>query len=177
MNTHFIILVLNCILVQYNVRQAYLIQNSDVIQSTLYTISKTYPTLNQRKTNYGVIISKNKLEDDYDNKNDPYHNYKLGKLLGYPTVDQYPITKKDKQKGYYTYHIQVEFIKKKRVSLFNFVAKDLSYEDEIYDLLEYIKESLYDSEYAKYIKNIYIKRIKKIVIDKQPEKIVEIKFI
>ena len=176
MNTHFIILVLNCILVQYNVRQAYLIQNSDVIQSTLYTISKTYPTLNQQKTNYGVIISKNKLKDDYDNENDPYHNYKLGKLLGYPTVDQYPITKKDKQKGYYTYHIQVELIKKKRVSLFNFVAKDLSYEDEIYDLLEYIKESLYDSDYAKYIKNIYIKRIKKVLIDKQSEKIIEVKF-
>ena len=177
MNTHFIILVLNCILLQHNVRQGYLIQNSDVIESTLYTISKTYPTLNQRKTNYGVIISKNKLEDDYDNEDDPYHNYKLGKLLGYPTVDQYPISKKDKEKGYYVYHVNVKLIKKNRVTLFSFVAKDLSFENEIYELLDYIKDTLYDSEYAIYIKDIYIKRIKKVLIDKQPEKIVEIKFI
>jgi len=161
MNTHFIILVLNCLLIQNNVRQAYLIQNHDIIESKLYTISKTYPLLNQRKTNYGVIISKNKLDDDYDDEDDPYHNHKLGKLLGYPTYDQYPISKKDKENGYYTYHVKVKLVKNNVITLFSFVAKDVSNEDKVHDLLYYIKDSLFDSEYSTYIKKIFIERLKK----------------
>lgn len=172
MNTNFIMLVLNCLLIQYDVRQAYLIQNHDIIESTLYTISKTYPLLNQRKTNYGIIISKNKLDDGYDDEDDPYHNHKLGKLLGYPTYDQYPISRKDKENGYYTFHIKVKLIKKNMITLFSFVASDLSSENKIYDILTHIKETLFDSEYSMYIKRIYIERLKK-----RDNKIIELKFI
>lgn len=168
MNTHFIILVLNCLLIQHNVRQAHLIQNHDIIESRLYTISKTYPLLNQRKTNDGIIISKNKLDDDYD----PYYNQKLGKLLGYPISDQHPISKKDKENGYYTYHVKVKLIKNNMITLFSFVAKDLSFKNKIHDLLGYIKEILYDSEYSIYIKHIYIERLKK-----RNNEIIEVKFI
>ena len=176
MNAHFMIIVLNCILIQHNIRQGYLIQNNDIIESTLSTISKTHSSLNQHYTNYGVIITKNKLNDDYDNEDDPTHHYKLGKLLGYPTVDQYPISKKKKELGYYVYHVKVELIKKTRITLFSFIAKDLSVEDKIIDLLLNIQDILYHCIYAIYIKKIYIQRIKKILIDKQSEKIIEVKF-
>ena len=146
--------------------------NHDIIESTLYTISKTYPLLNQRKTNYGIIISKNKLDDGYDDEDDPYHNHKLGKLLGYPTYDQYPISRKDKENGYYTFHIKVKLIKKNMITLFSFVASDLSSENKIYDILTHIKETLFDSEYSMYIKRIYIERLKK-----RDNKIIELKFI
>lgn len=157
------IIVLNCILIQNNVREGYLIQNHDIIESTVHTISKTHSTLNQRNTSYGILVSKNKLNNEYDNEDDVDHNYKLGKLLGYPTFKQYPISKKDKANGYYTYHIKVVLINNEKITLFSFVAKDLSAEDEIYELLSYIKDTLYDSEYSKFIKNIYLDRIKKYV--------------
>jgi len=172
MNINFIMLVLNCLLVQHNVRQAYLIQNHDIIESRLYTISKTYPLLNHRKTNYGIIISKNKLGDDYDDEDDPYHNHKLGKLLGYPTYDQYPISKKDKENGYYTFHVKVKLINNNMITLFSFVASNLSSENKIYDILNHIKETLLNSEYSVYIKRIYIERLKK-----RNNKIIELKFI
>ena len=161
MNTHFMIVVLNCMLIQNNVRQGYLIQNHDIIESTIYTISNTYPILNQRNTSYGILVTKNKLNNEYDNEDDVDHNHKLGKLLGYPTYKQYPISKKDKANGYYTYHIKVVLINNKKINLFSFVAKDLSVEDKIYELLSHIKDRLYDSKYSKYIKNIYLDRIKK----------------
>jgi len=132
------IIVLNCILIQNNVREGYLIQNHDIIESTIYTISKTHSTLNQRNTSYGILVTKNKLNNEYDNEDDIDHNYKLGKLLGYPTYKQYPISKKDKINGYYTYHIKVALINNEKITLFSFVAKDLSTEDEIYELLSYI---------------------------------------
>jgi len=161
MNTHFMILVLNCILIQNNVRGGFLIQNHDIIESTVYTISNTYSTLNQRNTSYGILVTKNKLNNEYDNKDDIDYNYKLGKLLGYPTYKQFPISKKDKANGYYTYHVKVVLINNEKITLFSFVAKDLSTEDKIYELLSHIKDTLYDSEYSNYIKNIYLDRIKK----------------
>jgi hypothetical protein len=161
MNTHFMILVLNCILIQNNVRGGFLIQNHDIIESTVYTISNTYSTLNQRNTSYGILVTKNKLNNEYDNKDDIDYNYKLGKLLGYPTYKQFPISKKDKANGYYTYHVKVVLINNEKITLFSFVAKDLSTENKIYELLSHIKDTLYDSEYSNYIKNIYLDRIKK----------------
>jgi len=65
MNTHFMIIVLNCILIQNNVREGYLIQNHDIIESTIYTISKTHSTLNQRNTSYGILVTKNKLNNEF----------------------------------------------------------------------------------------------------------------
>jgi hypothetical protein len=150
-------------LIQNNVRQGYLIQNHDIIESTIYTISNTYPILNQRNTSYGILVTKNKLNNEYDNEDDIDHNYKLGKLLGYPTYKQYPISKKDKANGYYTYHIKVVLINNEKITLFSFVAKDVSVEDEIYELISHIKDTLYDSKYSKYIKNIYLDIIKKYV--------------
>ena len=164
MNTHFIMLVLNCLLIEHNIRQTYLIQNHDIIESRLYTISKTYPLLNHRKTNYGIIISKNKL-DNYD----PYH--KLGKFLGYPTYDQYSINKKYKENGY-IFHVKVKLIKNNVITLFSFVAKDLSLKNKIHKLLAHIKETIYDSEYSTYIKQIYIEQLKK-----RNNKIIEVNFI
>jgi len=161
MNTHFMILVLNCILIQKSVREGYLIQNCDIIESTPNILLKTFPNLNQRNTSYGILVSKNKLNNDYDNEDDIDHNYKLGKLLGYPTYKQYPISKKDKVSGYYTYHVKVVLINNDKITLFSFVAKDLSAEEEIYELLSYIKDRLYDSKYSKFIKNIYLDRITK----------------
>jgi len=176
-NTHFLILTLNYLLIHHNVRSGYLIENHDIIESTLYNINNAFPDLHQRKTNYGIIISKELLNSDYDNEDDIDHNYKLGKLLGYPTVDHYPISKKDKASGYYVYHLQVKLIKKTVITLFSFVAKDILNETKIENLLKQIKITLYSSEYSKYIKNIYFKRLKKRLTDNHPEKIIELKFI
>jgi hypothetical protein len=148
MNTSFIILILNCILIQYDIRNDFLIKNHDIIESKLYTISKTYPDLHQFKTNQGILISKQKPTNYIDNSID--------------------ISKKD----YYVYHIKVNLTKKIKITLFSLVDKNLSSENEIYELLTHIKEILYDSEYSIYIKKIYIERLKK-----RNSKIIELKFI
>lgn len=176
-NTHILILTLNYLLIQHNVRRGYLIQNHDIIESTLYDINNAFPDLHQRKTNYGIIVSKELLNSDYDNEDDIDHNYKLGKLLGYPTVDHYPISKKDKSIGYYVYHVKVNLIKKNKITLFSFVAKNVLNETKIYDLLSQIKEALYNSEYSKYIIDIYFERLKKIHTNNDSPKIIELKFI
>ena len=147
MNTSFIILILNCILIQNNIRNVYLIKNHDIIESKLYTISKAYPDLQQLKTNEGILISK--INTNYiDNSID--------------------ISKKD----YYVYHIKVNLTKKVKITLFSLITKNLSSENEMYELLTHIKEILYDSEYSTYIKKIYIERLKK-----HHSKIIELKFI
>ena len=147
MNTSFIILILNCILIQNNIRNVYLIKNHDIIESKLYTISKAYPDLQQLKTNEGILISK--INTNYiDNSID--------------------ISKKD----YYVYHIKVNLTKKVKITLFSLIVKNLSSENEMYELLTHIKEILYDSEYSTYIKKIYIERLKK-----HHSKIIELKFI
>ena len=176
-NTHFLILTLNYLLIQHNVRNGYLIQNHDIIESTLYNVNNAFPDLYQRKTSYGIIVSKELLNSDYDNKYDIDHDYKLGKLLGYPIIDQYPISKKDKARGYYVYHLRIKLIKKTIITLFSFVSKDTLNETKIYDLLSQIKETLYDSEYAIYIKDVYFTRLKKQLTNNHLEKIIEQTFL
>ena len=162
MNTNFLILVLNCMLVQHNVRDGYLILKHDIIESTLYTINRLYSDLHTSKNSDGIIISNHKL----DNTTDYTTNYNaLGKLLGYPSVDQYPISRLDKLNGYYTYKIHVNLIKHKDVVLYSFVAKDLSYEKEIKALLGKITKTLKTSYLSKYIKYVYIERIYRIQIN------------
>jgi FAD synthase len=172
-NTHFLILTLNYLLIQHNVRSGYLIENHDIIKSTLYNVNNAFPNLYQRKTNYGIIVSKELLNNDYDNKNDTDHDYKLGKLLGYPTVDQYPISKKDITIGYYVYNVKVNLIKKTIITLFSFVAKNVLNESKIENLLNQIKVTLYNSEYSEYINDIYVERLKKRLTNNHSEKIIE----
>ena len=151
MNAPFIILVLNCILIQNNIRNSYLIQKSDIIESKLYIISKTYPELYQHKTYNGILISKQNT----------------------PIIKSYiPDTKNDIEIGYYIYHIKVNLTKNNKITLYSFIAKKISSENEIYNLLTQIKDVLYDSEYSIYIKKIYIERLKK-----RNGKIIELKFI
>lgn len=176
-NTNILILILNYLLIQNNVRSGYLIENHDIIESTLYNVNNAFPNLYQRKTNYGIIVSKELLNSDYDNEDDIDHNYKLGKLLGYPTVNHYPISKKDKASGYYVYHLQVKLIKKTIITLFSFVAKDVLNETKIENLLNQIKVTLYNSEYSKYIKDVHFKRLKKQLINNRPDEIIEHTFI
>ena len=176
-NSNMLILILNYLLIQNNIRSGYLIENHDIIESTLYNINNAFPDLYQRRTNYGIIVSKELLNSDYDNEDDIDHNYKLGKLLGYPSVDQYPISKKDKASGYYVYHLQVKLIKKTVITLFSFVAKDILNETKIENLLNQIKLTLYNSEYSKYIKDVYFTRLKKQLTNNHPDKIIELKFI
>jgi hypothetical protein len=66
MNTHFIILVLNCLLIQHNIQ----INNHRILESKPYTISKTYSQLHHQKINnndyylYNVkidLIKKNEI--------------------------------------------------------------------------------------------------------------------
>jgi hypothetical protein len=177
MSINTIVFILNYLLIQNNVRNGYLIENHDIIESILYNINNAFPDLHQRKTNYGIIVSKELLNNDYDNEDDIDHNYKLGKLLGYPTVDHYPISKEDKASGYYVYHVKVNLIKKNKITLFSFVAKNVLNETKIYDLLYQIKETLYNSEYSKYIKDIYFERLKKRLTNNRPDEIIELKFI
>lgn len=139
MNIHFMVLVLNCILTQNSVREGYLIQNHEIIEST------SYLTLNQKNTSYDVLVSKSKLNNEYD--------YYLNKLL------KYSITKKDKLNNYYTYNIKIVLINNEKVTLYSIETDDLSIEDEIYVLWSNIKDILYDSKYSKYIKNIYLDRL------------------
>ncbi len=145
MNIHFMVLVLNCILTQNNVREGYLIQNHEIIESASYIISKTYPTMNQKNTSYDVLVSKSKLNNEYD--------YYLKKLL------KYSISKEDESNSYYTYNIKVVLINNEKVTLYSIETNDLSIEDEIYVLWSNIKDILYYSKYSKYIKNIYLDRL------------------
>jgi hypothetical protein len=139
------VLVLNCILTQNNVREGYLIQNHEIIESASYIISKTYPTMNQKNTSYDVLVSKSKLNNEYD--------YYLKKLL------KYSISKEDESNSYYTYNIKVVLINNEKVTLYSIETNDLSIEDEIYVLWSNIKDILYYSKYSKYIKNIYLDRL------------------
>lgn len=172
MNTNFIILTLNCLLIQHNVREGYLIQNHDIIYSTKYTISQIFPDLHQNVTEDGILVSKNKISrEDYNN------NVTLGKILGYPSAKQYPISRKDKKSGYYTYHVKVKLSKKTVVTLFSFISKDLLYEIEIYQLLIGIQKTLRSDPISKYIKEIYIERILRSQINGLNSKPIEVKHI
>ena len=127
----------------------------------MHELYQLYPTLYFERTsflslNYDVLISNKKLnQDDYNT------SIKLGQLLGYPPYNDYPISKKNKNNGYYIYNVTVNLIKKNKCSLFSFVAKDTSMEKDIYKLLLNIQNCLQSHPVHKYIKKIYIIRYKK----------------
>ena len=153
MNRKFIKLILNCLLIQYNIRKGYLIANHDIIHSTKYTISKIFPDLYQNEFHDKILVSKNKIpKEDYKNQT------KLGKILEYPSAEQFPINKRDQKLGYYIYDINVELSKKKVINLFSFIAKDLLHKEDIYLLLSNIQKSLRSDPISIYIKKIYVER-------------------
>jgi hypothetical protein len=89
-------LLLNCILIQSNIRTLYIYESDNNISlNLLHELYQLYPTLYFEKTsflslNYDVLISNKKLnQDDYDT------SAKLGQLLGYPTYNDFPISKKN----------------------------------------------------------------------------------
>jgi hypothetical protein len=153
-------IILNCLLVQNNVRSAYLVSYESITADYIKNIQQIFPKLHLEKTlyfshEYDLLITNHKLNvTDYDT------NFKIGTLLGYPTADHFPINKTDKDKGYYTYHIKVKLSKKKTITLFSFVAKDTSKYNEILILLNNIKKSLLSNSIAEFIKDIYIEQIK-----------------
>ena len=139
-------LLLNCILIQNNIRTLYIYESDDNVSlNLLHELYQLYPTLYFERTsylslNYDVLISNKKLnQDDYNT------SIKLGQLLGYPTYNDYPISKKNKNNGYYIYNVTVNLIKKNKCSLFSFVAKDTSMEKDIYKL-SYINNKNIDGE-------------------------------
>jgi len=161
-------IILNCLLIKNKVRELYIYEcecNDEKEEDTkLEKIQKLFPELHFEKSSvlnfnnnkYDILISNRKLDlIEYDN------NLKLGELLGYPTADHFPISKTEKESGYYMYHIKVDLIKNSKVVLFSFVAKDTSKEKEIIKFLSKIEEGfIYESIY-KLITKIYITRIKK----------------
>ena len=82
------------------------------------------------------------------------------------------ITDSTYNKDYYIYNINIDLPKKKNINIFSIDTKTNLYDDEIYNLLLDIKDSLYDSEYSEYTNSLYIQRIRK-----RNEKIIEQKFI
>jgi hypothetical protein len=156
-------IILNCLLIKNKVRELYIYESDDIEDTKLEKIQKLFPELHFEKSSIlnfnnknDIFISNKKLNlIEYDN------NLKLGELLGYPTADHFPISKTEKEAGYYIYHIKVDLIKNSKVVLFSFVAKDTSKEKEIIKFLSKIEEGfIYESIY-KLITKIYITRIKK----------------
>ena len=167
-----ILLILNCILIKNKIRSLYIHEYEDITIDTLNDIHSMFPELHVEKTSYlyedkekyDIFVSYNKLsEEDYDT------DIKLGKLLGYPSAEDFPISNKIKNKGYYTYSIKVNLSRKNKVTLFSFVAKDRSNDNKIYKLLTNIQDSLRSEEVFKYIKDIYIIINKKRVTSKSSE--------
>jgi hypothetical protein len=160
-------IILNCLLIKNKVRELYIYESECADEkeedTKLEKIQKLFPELYFEKSSvlnfsnkYDILISNRKLDlIEYDN------NLKLGKLLGYPTADHFPIFKTEKESGYYIYHIKVDLIKNSKVVLFSFVAKDISKEKEIRKFLSDIEEGFILEPVYKLITKIYITRIKK----------------
>jgi len=167
-NKNNINIILNCLLIKNKVRELYIYEcesdNEKEEDTKLEKIQKLFPelyfekssVLNFNNNKYDILISNRKLDlIEYNN------NLKLGELLGYPTADHFPISKTEKESGYYTYHIKVDLIKNSKVVLFSFIAKDTSREKEIIELLSKIEEGLVLESIYKLITKIFITRIKK----------------
>jgi hypothetical protein len=84
---------MNAVLVQNNGRPAFMIQPPDYNEKTekdiitkrkLDHITIHFPDLYQLKTDWGIIISKNKLDSKLIK-----NNKDLGKILGYPCYKDY----------------------------------------------------------------------------------------
>jgi len=158
-------LILNCILIKSKVRSLYIYDNSNDV--SIDVLSKLFPTLHFEKTSYfnsentkhDILISNEKFNiSDYDT------NYKVGKLLGYPTADHFPINREDQKNiGYYQYTIKVDLIKNTKVILFSFVAKDASKDEEILLFLLKIQQALKSDPISKFIKDIYILKTKRTI--------------
>jgi len=161
-------IILNCLLIKNKVRELYIYEcewdDEKEEDTKLEKIQKLFPELHFEKSSvlnfnnnkYDILISNRKLDlIEYDN------NLKLGKLLGYPTADHFPISKTEKESGYYIYHIKVDLIKNSKVVLFSFVAKDTSKEKERIKFLSKIKKGFIYELIYKVITKIYITRIKK----------------
>lgn len=158
-------LILNCILIKNKVRSLYICDNSNDV--SIDVLSKLFPTLHVEKTSslnsdntkHDILISNEKINmSDYDT------SFKLGKLLGYPTADHFPINRENQKNiGYYQYTIKVDLIKNTKVILFSFVAKDASKDEEVCLFLSKIQQALQSDPIYKYIKNIYILKTKRTI--------------
>lgn len=154
-------IILNCLLIQNNVRSAYLLSYDSISPDYVENIHKLFPNLHIEKTlyfshEYDLLITNHKLNITEYNS-----NYKIGSLLGYPTADHFPLSKTDKNNGYYTYHVKVKLCRKNTVTLFSFVAKDTSKNNEISIFLGNIKKTFLLNSISEFIKEVYIEQIKR----------------
>jgi hypothetical protein len=126
--------LMNCVLVQEGVRNAFLLQyidygershNEPISKQKLAGIKEYFPELIQSRNVQGMIISKN----IYTYK-ESYNEATLGKILGFPCSDEFMSILDNPEKSSVTIEIIVHFypgVNKNNVQVLVYRCKDLSH--------------------------------------------------
>jgi len=163
-----ITIILNCILVNENVRPAMLVQPADYKERThsdprtksiIEGIKKYFPNfiLTSDYENYqGVIVSK--IDYDYDgNKN--IGTKEMGKILGYPCYEDFTIIEDDKIS--YVIEIYVEVNQNSKIQILANKCKDITKVPEFNSLASNAKNAFAKKDYSELlngfeVKNVYV---------------------
>jgi len=163
-----ITIILNCILVNENVRPAMLVQPADYKERThsdprtksiIEEIKKYFPNfiLTSDYENYqGVIVSK--IDYDYDgNKN--IGTKEMGKILGYPCYEDFTIIEDDKIS--YVIEIYVEVNQNSKIQILANKCKDITKVPEFNSLASNAKNAFAKKDYSELlngfeVKNVYV---------------------
>jgi hypothetical protein len=163
-----ITIILNCILVNENVRPAMLVQPADYKERThsdprtksiIEGIKKYFPNfiLTSDYENYqGVIVSK--IDYDYDgNKN--IGAKEMGKILGYPCYEDFTIIEDDKIS--YVIEIYVEVNQNSKIQILANKCKDTTKVAEFNSLASNAKNAFSKKDYSELlngfeVKNVYV---------------------
>lgn len=150
-----LLILLNCILIEDNIRECFLHWCKKTHNMIKY-ITNRFPNLklnehlgkhiySQFETCDVVLVSKRKVELEECNTND-----KLGKLLGYKSAENFDKLNRDLITYNYTFKVLIEG---EIISLYNEMSQNKLY---LNDTLEKIKESLYNNKYYLEIEDIYL---------------------
>jgi hypothetical protein len=133
---------LNAILVMSNVRPAFLIQPSDYkvkkVSKLLNNISKYFPSLYHLETNWGIFISKKKLNIDNIKSNSD-----VGKIIGYLCSDTYDdVISNSNTKKHVYYSIFASLKNGSNAQLFATVCPDKSSREKFEKLKSRVEKCL-----------------------------------
>lgn len=156
-------IILNCILVNENIRPSFLIQPADYGESTgedpitkniLQEIKQKFPKLLQSEkyeTYQGIIISKK----NYNGKSISLNG--MGKILGYPCYKDFENLDRNKR----TYTISVIAILKngEKIDLFVNICKDETKITIFNDLVRKAKNAFNNQKYTSLLGNVEIKDV------------------
>jgi len=159
-------ILLNCILVNENVRPAMLVQPADYKERThsdprtksiIEGIKKYFPNfiLTSDYENYqGVIVSK--IDYDYDgNKN--IGTKEMGKILGYPCYEDFTIIEDDKIS--YVIEIYVEVNQNSKIQILANKCKDITKVPEFNSLASNAKNAFAKKDYSELLNGFEVKEV------------------